>query len=327
MVKHTTRISMQNTIQGMLKQLNKTKHANEHIHQIIKMFIDDVDNQLKTSQNEMFSYANITEQSDIQCLQSDPISLQPSWCYYTPQEFRAQQLVCTVSEPDFIQHTIESNRSVISNNIRFTLSDGSWMEFKGTYYPRSGITHPYIELCSVDKSTKWMLSQTKENTFEVELCYFLYKRKSNSSNTWFHIAPGTKRFARDMLLGMKNAFILMAPPNSKIMFTLLNYSKIPKRSLKTKKKNKFADMWLTPFRIAQGQPGFYEECGFYDSSDVFNVLQKRVTRVSFRRMPKHQKIQSFRRKIKQNMSKQREKQLWTSLNVSPPVIKKIKTYI
>lgn len=329
MGKPSTPISMESSIKAMLKRLkNKpNKEDKKTIQDVVKHYVQSVDNKLQTSKNVLVSIANV--QNDyIKCLECHPKTFLPEFNCYTYQQFQHKKTVCEVTNQAFLESFFNWDTTTqmqgSNDNIRFTLADKSWIEFKGKYTTYPTKQYAKLELLSIDQSTQWKLKKIGKDMFQIELCYFFYEREPNSSNAWFHIEPKCKRFARDILRGMKNTFIQMIPTGSEALFELKNWSVIPPVSFTNKTANDLAGVFLTPLRVVQGQLGFYEECGFYDTSDINEVLQKRVTRVSFKRMTKHQRIHTFRLSNKLILSQKRERQFWKDLKVSKTFIKETK---
>ena len=198
----------------------------------------------------------------------------------------------------------------MTSTIRFTLGNGSWIQLDGTFNADPTIPSATLTLRSDDVSTKWKLKTVDKGKCTIELSTFFYDRKPSDSDSWFHVAPGSKRYARDILQAMKNTFIQMMPPGYEILFHLNDCSKVPPHSFTTSQRNLLAGVWLTPLRIVQGHQGFYEECGFYARNDILSV--KRPSRVSFRGMKTHERIQAYRLRIQQPLSKTTERKFWES---------------
>ena len=323
-------ISKQSTICALLKLLKSADlkpDDKENIRFSIKKYVEKIEQSLNTSGVDMRSTVIVTTNGDIKCMGYDPKTLQPRWNYVTAECFK-RNLQCIVSPPDFLEQFFhwDWNTPVSEctiDNLRFALEDGSWIVLNGRFSASKAFA--YLELYSEDDSLIWKLKTEKKNIYSIHLGAFFYGRDSTSSNSWFHRTSISVRFARDILVGMKNAFIQMMRPDSEVIFSLQNVSKIPTTSFTTSTPNILAGLWLTPFRVAQGQPGFYEECGFYNEDDILNV--KRITRVSFRRMPNQHKIHKFRSEIKKPLSKKIEKQFWTEYNVSEPFIEQTKKMV
>ena len=315
-----------------LKQKQKQSKLSENDKRVIRFvreYIQDIDCELNTSAVNMCAYVSVILNGDIRCMEHEPVTFRPYVKQFSREKYRTTHTQCTVSQPEFLKQFSNwdwtTNANEDTSNIQFTLENGSWIKLDGTFNAYPNIPSAFLTLRSDDTSTKWILKTFEKGKCIIDLSYFFYERMPSDSDSWFHVAPGSKRYARDILQGMKNTFIQMMPPGYDIIFNVNNCSKIPPKSFTSSQPNILAGVWLTPLRIVQGHQGFYEECGFYDRNDIISV--NRLLRVSFRRMEKHRKIQEFRSNIQKPLSKRSERKFWESLPIPKEIIVEAKKIV
>lgn len=156
----------------------------------------------------------------------------------------------------------EEECNVTKTTLRFSIQSDkdSFVKLKATLKKKQD----YATLTL--KSYGIVLNLTKhatDGTIVIEYKYFFFygikRNTTDKKHAWYGCGT-TKRFARDILLGLLNTFYVKAPPNTTITTELYNVACVSHDAF----QNNFC---VHAYRILLGYAGPYEECGFIRETD------------------------------------------------------------